>query len=36
MNHEERITYFGETDSRGKKIKFGIKSLKIEQNIHMS
>ncbi|MBT3729978.1 type IV secretion system DNA-binding domain-containing protein [bacterium] len=27
MNHEERITYFGETDSRGKKIKFGIKSI---------
>lgn len=25
-NHEERITYFGETDSRGKKIKFGIKA----------
>jgi len=26
MNHDERITYFGSTDSRGKKIKFGIKS----------
>jgi hypothetical protein len=26
MNHEERITYFGSTDSRGKKIKFGIKA----------
>ena len=26
MNHDERITYFGETDSRGKKIRFGIKS----------
>ena len=26
MNHEERITFFGETDSRGKKIKFGIKA----------
>ena len=25
-NHEERITYFGETDSRGKKVKFGIKA----------
>ena len=25
-NHDERITYFGETDSRGKKVKFGIKS----------
>lgn len=25
-NHNERITYFGETDSRGKKIKFGIKT----------
>ena len=26
MNHGDRITYFGSTDSRGKKIKFGIKS----------
>ncbi|MBL7045150.1 MAG: type IV secretion system DNA-binding domain-containing protein [Parcubacteria group bacterium] len=26
MNHEERITYFGQTDSRGKKLKFGIKA----------
>lgn len=26
MNHNERITYFGETDSRGKKVKFGIKA----------
>lgn len=26
MNHEDRITYFGSTDSRGKKIKFGIKA----------
>ena len=26
MNHDERITYFGETDSRGKKVKFGIKA----------
>lgn len=25
-NHEERITFFGETDSRGKKVKFGIKA----------
>lgn len=26
MNHDEKITYFGSTDSRGKKIKFGIKA----------
>ncbi|MFQ5662150.1 MAG: type IV secretory system conjugative DNA transfer family protein, partial [Candidatus Paceibacteria bacterium] len=26
MNHEERITFFGSTDSRGKSTKFGIKS----------
>jgi len=26
MNHEERITFFGSTDFRGKKIKFGIKA----------
>lgn len=26
INHNERITYFGETDSRGKKIRFGIKA----------
>jgi hypothetical protein len=25
-NHDEKITYFGSTDSRGKKIKFGIKA----------
>ena len=26
MNHKEQITFFGLTDSRGKKIKFGIKA----------
>lgn len=26
MNHDERVTYFGETDSRNKRVPFGIKT----------